>query len=60
MTEIEIRPLEAADETEWRRLWRGYLEFYEAEVLEAVYRSTFDRLLGQEPYDPNGLLAIVD
>ena len=24
-----IRPLTAADETEWRRLWTGYLEFYE-------------------------------
>lgn len=40
-----IRPLEARDETAWRRLWTAYLEFYETGVPEEVYRSTFDRML---------------
>ncbi|MBD3677064.1 MAG: GNAT family N-acetyltransferase [Rhodobacteraceae bacterium] len=55
--EIRIRPLREDDEAEWRRLWTGYLEFYEASVGEDVYRSTFARLLGDDPQDFNGLVA---
>lgn len=57
---IEIRPLRQADEAEWRRLWTGYLEFYGTEVTEEVYRTTFARLLGEDPNDHDGLLALVD
>ncbi|WP_425409271.1 N-acetyltransferase family protein [Hyphococcus sp.] len=43
---MNIRPLSAIDEPQWRTLWRGYLDFYEVEALpEAVTRLTFDRLL---------------
>ena len=52
-----IRPLAAADEAEWRRLWTGYLEFYEASVSEEVYRTTFARLLGDDDQDYHGLVA---
>ena len=52
-----IRPLAAADEAEWRRLWTGYLEFYEASVSEEVYRTTFARLLGDDAQDYHGLVA---
>ncbi len=52
-----IRPLAAADEAEWRRLWTGYLEFYEASVTEEVYRTTFARLLGDDAQDYHGLVA---
>ncbi|MEM0943304.1 MAG: GNAT family N-acetyltransferase, partial [Pseudomonadota bacterium] len=55
---VEIRPLAADDHPAWRELWTGYLEFYEAAVSEDVYRSTFARLLGEEPYDPTCLLAV--
>ncbi len=60
MPEIQIRPLAAGDEAEWRRLWTGYLEFYQTSVPEAVYATTFARLLGDDPQDFNGLLATVD
>ncbi len=40
-----IRPLQAQDEADWRRLWTGYLEFYESSVPEEVYRTTFARIL---------------
>ena len=60
MAEIIIRPLERSDEAEWRRLWTGYLDYYETTVPEAVYASTFARLLGDDPQDFNGLLALVD
>jgi GNAT superfamily N-acetyltransferase len=55
-----IRPLARADEAEWRRLWTGYLRFYESEVSEEVYRAHFDRLLGDDPRDYSCLLAEVD
>ncbi|WAP69406.1 GNAT family N-acetyltransferase [Jiella pelagia] len=57
---ICIRPIVAADEPEWRRLWTGYLKFYGTEVPEPVYASTFARLMGNEPYDPIGLFAVED
>lgn len=57
---VDIRPLTSADEAEWRRLWTDYLTFYEASVENAVYDSTFARLLGDDPADFNCLLACVD
>jgi len=53
-----IRPLTAADEADWRRLWTGYLEYYETSVPDEVYRTTFGRLLGDDPHDYHGLVAV--
>jgi len=55
-----IRPLRPEDEAEWRRLWTGYLAFYQTSVPEAVYVSTFARLLGDDPQDFSALVAEVD
>jgi len=60
MNDLIIRPLGPADEAEWRRLWTAYLEFYESSVPEEVYVTTFRRLLGDDPRDYNGLLAVLD
>lgn len=59
MPDTEIRPLRPEDAAEWRRLWTGYLEFYQTAVPEEVYATTFSRLLGDDPQDFNGLLALV-
>lgn len=59
MSDIEIRPLRPEDAAEWRRLWTGYLEFYQTTVPEEVYATTFSRLLGDDPQDFNGFLALV-
>ena len=56
----EVRPLRPDDEQVWRALWRAYLAFYETEVSEEVYATTFARLLGDNPHDFNGLIAEVD
>ena len=56
----EIRPLRREDEAEWRRLWRGYLDFYQTELPEAVYASSFARLTDPEVRDYHGLLAVAD
>lgn len=52
-----IRPLRALDEADWRRLWTGYLAFYQTAVPEEVYRTTFARLLSGEPNEFRGLVA---
>lgn len=63
MTGVVIRPLTAEDKAEWRRLWTGYLEFYESTVPEEVYETTFSRLLagnaGTE-HEYRGLIAEID
>ncbi|MCI5075250.1 GNAT family N-acetyltransferase [Oricola sp.] len=60
---VDIRPLQAGDEAEWRRLWTAYLEFYESSVGEEVYASTFARMLAGNAGAPNefrGLIALCD
>ena len=57
---LSVRPVEAGDEAEWRRLWTGYLEFYRTSVAEEVYRTSFARLLSPEAQEFRGLLAIAD
>jgi GNAT superfamily N-acetyltransferase len=55
-----IRPLRPADEADWRRLWTGYLAYYETTLPEAVYDLTFARLLGSDPQDFSCLIAESD
>ena len=57
---IQIRPLTAGDEVDWRRLWTLYLEFYESTVPEEVYQATFRRLLSGDENEFRGLLATLD
>lgn len=55
-----VRPLTAADEPAWRRLWTGYLTFYESSVSEEVYRSSFARMLSGDDHEFHGLIAELD
>jgi GNAT superfamily N-acetyltransferase len=57
---MSVRRLEPADRGEWRRMWTGYLEFYRMNVDEAVYQAAFERLLGDDPRDYSGLIAVSD
>jgi GNAT superfamily N-acetyltransferase len=50
----------AEDEAVWRDLWTAYLTFYKSSVPEAVYQSTFTRLLGDDSADFNALVAEQD
>lgn len=58
MTDLLIRPIAAEDEADWRRLWRAYLDFYETSLPEAVYASTFARLVSDDPAEPRGMVAL--
>ena len=56
-TDLTVRALRSDDYDSWCALWRAYLAFYETSVPEAVYDSTFARLLGEDPQDFNGFGA---
>ena len=60
MSRLLVRPLEAADHSEWRRLWTAYLAFYETAVAEEVYETTWRRLFDPGMFEPKGLLAVID
>ncbi|WP_296425058.1 GNAT family N-acetyltransferase [Yoonia sp.] len=56
-TPTTIRPLRTGDETAWRVLWTDYLAFYKTTRPDAVYASTFARLLGGDDHDFHCLIA---
>ena len=57
---LTIRPLTAADQPEWRRLWTAYLAFYETTLPDAVFDTTFARLLDPARPEQNALVAELD
>lgn len=58
MSSITIRPIQPDDYAQWAELWRGYLTFYETTLPDEVYRFSFDRMLGDDPRDFSGMLAL--
>jgi len=59
-SQVVIRPLRWDDEYAWKRLWTAYLTFYETEVDENQYRTTFTRMLSGDPHEFKGLVAELD
>ncbi|ETX30725.1 GNAT family N-acetyltransferase [Roseivivax isoporae] len=55
-----VRPLVPEDQPCWRDLWTAYLDFYETQVSEEVYRTTFARLLDDDPRSHRALVAEAD
>lgn len=59
MTEpLTIRAITPTDAPDWRRLWRDYLAFYETELPEEVFATTFARITSGQPGEYRGLLAL--
>ncbi len=54
---MRIRNLEKSDEAAWRRLWTGYLTFYETSRPSEVYDQTFARLLPGGSEDMRAFVA---
>ena len=57
---LTIRPLRPEDRDQWAEMWRDYLAFYETEVPDTTYKSTFARLLGDDPNDFSCFVADLD
>lgn len=54
---MTVRPVAPGDETAWRDLWRGYLDFYETRLPDEIYATTFRRLTDPSVDDYHGLVA---
>lgn len=52
---VRVRPLEARDRPAWLRLFKGYVDFYQASVAEDVVATTWKRLVAGE----DGFCALV-
>lgn len=59
LSDVTIRPLRPEDMPEWRRLWSGYLDFYESAVAPEVFETTFARLLHGGDPDMGCRLALI-
>ena len=57
---VIVRALERSDKTDWADLWKAYLAFYETSRSPNIYDLYFERLLGDNPQDFNGLVAEVN
>jgi GNAT superfamily N-acetyltransferase len=49
MSDIVVTELREADRQCWGELWRGYLDFYETSLPDAIYEHTWQRLLTPGP-----------
>ena len=50
MSNLQIRPVGAADHAAWLPLWQGYQRFYNAEIASEVSALTWQRFL--DPAEP--------
>ncbi|WP_300057988.1 GNAT family N-acetyltransferase [uncultured Roseobacter sp.] len=57
---LSVRPLRMEDKAEWAELWTAYLAFYETTRPQEIFDLYFDRLMGDDPQDYNGLVAELD
>lgn len=55
-----VRPLDSSDRPAWDDLWTAYLAFYGTTRPKEIFDTYFDRLLGTDPQDFNGLIAELD
>lgn len=58
--DIQVQAISQNHKADWKRLWEGYLSFYESSVEDAVYETTFARLLSQGEYEPRGFIASIN
>lgn len=54
---VQIRKLKVDDKSEWAALWQKYLEFYETELPDEVYDSSFTRMLSDSDNEFHGMVA---
>ena len=54
---FELRELSKNDFERWKRLWSAYLAFYNTNVNDTVYKTTFGRLLARDNTAQNAIIA---
>lgn len=59
MSEVIVRHIQPKDRGEWEKLWRGYIEFYQATIPESQYELTWNRLLNPD-WNEHGIVAEIE
>jgi GNAT superfamily N-acetyltransferase len=59
-SKVLIRPLQSADETDWRRLWAGYLAFYRKALPAETTQATWGALIAESRPEMLGRVAEAD
>ena len=54
---FELRKLRKDDFDKWKELWSTYLSFYDSEVTELIYETTFGRLVSEDNKAQNAIVA---
>ena len=54
---FKLRKLSKDDFDKWKELWSTYLSFYDSEVTELVYETTFGRLVSENNKNRNAIVA---
>ena len=54
---IMIRPLTSQDYSQWHTLWYNYLSFYETELENVIFKSTFTKLISKDQPNQNALVS---
>lgn len=54
---LTIARITQADEAHWRKLWTAYLAFYNTELPEIVFETSFSRLVDPDVTDYDGRIA---
>ncbi|MEM7069654.1 MAG: GNAT family N-acetyltransferase [Pseudomonadota bacterium] len=57
---LQIQPTAPADKNTWYALWKAYLAFYEAELSDDIYQSTFERYSDPEVENMVSWIAWLD
>jgi len=57
---LDIRPLRPVDRAQWGALWQDYLAYYETELPQSVYDSSFARMLSAADHEFQGQIAVLD
>jgi GNAT superfamily N-acetyltransferase len=56
---FQLRALVESDFEDWKVMWGMYLDFYETQLPEDVYTTTFERLLSKDVTSQNAIVAVL-
>ena len=56
---FQLRALGESDFEDWKVMWGMYLDFYETQLPEDIYTTTFERLLAKDITSQNAIVAVL-
>jgi GNAT superfamily N-acetyltransferase len=56
---VQLRALGESDFEDWKVMWGMYLDFYETQLPEDIYTTTFERLLAKDITSQNAIVAVL-